>query len=304
MSFSRMTGQLSNSTIMKEVMYANQNVDVPTDENDGELLYYENGAPASSPSLSFDGTTLNLDGGLNVNGGDVNITGDLLQVGFSSQQAGKGVQLYAVPGASDIAIIDLHSKPNPGTQTFDVRIQATGGTNNVDGKGALNFFADGYGFNGNTSNSQPISYFFGDTNLQPTVPALGLYNQGRQMAMQHYFWSGSSTNDPTNPSRTIFLQDQRTAIPLFGTYNVSISSGFAGTGYVAIYTGWLIGKNASPATGIVQGRNVQENAGAILYAQAVWNAGGFPQLNIYNKQAGTSFVYTVEGWAFPNNDGF
>lgn len=59
-----MNGQLVNPTTLRNVVYSNQNVQQPTDGNNGQVLYYDNGAPTSSENLNFDGDELNIDGGL------------------------------------------------------------------------------------------------------------------------------------------------------------------------------------------------------------------------------------------------
>lgn len=53
----KMTGALANPSTITGAVYANQNAENATDAQDNELLYYDNGAPASSSSLSFDPST-------------------------------------------------------------------------------------------------------------------------------------------------------------------------------------------------------------------------------------------------------
>lgn len=99
MSF-KITGQLSNTTTLNNVLYSNQQSDLATDENDGELLYYENGGPQSSPALTFDGTELLVDASLSVE----ESARSYGWITSSTRHTGPGTPLYPpVPYGSNIS---------------------------------------------------------------------------------------------------------------------------------------------------------------------------------------------------------
>ena len=231
------------------------------------------------------------------------------RVGYTAETLGKGVEIYAVPSAGppESALIDFNSKNNPGTQSFDARIEVSGGENNVFGRGAFNIFANSYGFNGNPINPTPAMNYYGDAFFQP-VPLVPSVNHGRAMAVQKILFTGSAGSDAVNPVRTIQLRDPITLTPWFGVFNVYQTATFSGVNQWASSTNWLIMKNASPPTDIVEGQNEREGPSlTILYPEADWNAGGFPQIKLFNKDTsapGNTFVYMIEGSVFPNNDAF
>lgn len=231
---------------------------------------------------------------------------NIFSVGLTPETLGKGVEMYAVPGAGppESALIDFHSQNNPGNQIFDVRIEATGGESNVFGRGSLNFFANIYGFNGNAINTKPSYWMFGDIVNRP-VPINPSVNQGRLYAMQSVNWSGVAANANPNPALTIQLRDPVSLTNWFGVFDVQMSSAFGGGGRVFTTCGWVIAKNASPPTNIVETRIPPEGPDlSNFYAEADWNVAGYPQLLLYNKVGGTNFVYMVRGMIFPDNDGF
>jgi hypothetical protein len=57
----KMNGVLANPSNIAGAIYANQNSENATDAQDNELLYYSNGAPTSSSTLSFNPSTNQLD---------------------------------------------------------------------------------------------------------------------------------------------------------------------------------------------------------------------------------------------------
>jgi hypothetical protein len=70
----KINGALINPSTVTGALYANQNETFATDAQDTQILYYANGAPTSTPSLTYDGTGLTLDGELHTTG-NVGITG-------------------------------------------------------------------------------------------------------------------------------------------------------------------------------------------------------------------------------------
>jgi hypothetical protein len=215
----------------------------------------------------------------------------------------KGVQLWTTPlGAATIAGIDLmsvESSPN----NWDVRIQSSGGTAGAESTGNFSINCNRFDLNGNSYNSNaPQLRTRGDIVLRTTDGFVA--GKGRAGNVQQVCWTGSGANDPTNPVITIPLLGEDGVTPIFGMYDVSITTGFSGGGDVAVYSSWAITKNAVPPTGIVEGRNVAGNDLTVLYAEADWNVAGYPQLKLFNKQGGTNFIYLIRGLVYPDNDGY
>lgn len=77
----KINGVIANTANIVRAIYANQNAENPTDAEDNEILYYENGAPASSPTLSFSPSTNQLD----IIGTIVALTGSFSTLSATSQ---------------------------------------------------------------------------------------------------------------------------------------------------------------------------------------------------------------------------
>ena len=214
----------------------------------------------------------------------------------------RGVQLAC--DSSNVAYIDFNSLDG-GTNDYDTRIISVGGEAGVPGRGIIGMNANEYHLNGNTAEAEP-EYRFPGYLQQPAIPFNTGVNQGRLFALRNYQWSGSGGNNGASPVVTIQLRDPVSLTPWFGVFDVYMSSGFSGGGVTRWVStnGWVIGKNADPPTGIIEGRNSEGGALAVIYAEADWNIGGFPQIKLFNKQAGTSFIYIVKATVFPDNDGF
>ena len=104
----QMSNQLTNSRTVREVIYANQHENRATDADDTEILYYSNGAPTSSPQLTFDGDILRTPG---------TVVGGLLRAQFEGA-TGSYVDINAQSNAS---FIDFGSSNNS-TSDFNSRI--------------------------------------------------------------------------------------------------------------------------------------------------------------------------------------
>lgn len=87
MSQFKITGALANPSTVTGAIYANQNNENVTDAQDNEILYYENGAPASSALLTFDGGLLTVEAGTQITG-NVDITGITEFTGAIGQEGG------------------------------------------------------------------------------------------------------------------------------------------------------------------------------------------------------------------------
>lgn len=229
-------------------------------------------------------------------------TADRFEIGYTPANDLRGVDIGATTGVANSAYIDFNSLDN-GTNDYDTRIVSVGGELGTNGRGILQMSANEYHLLGNSVEPEPEYKMPGYVQM-PAIPTLVGTLQGRQYAVRNYIWTGSGANDGANPVRTIQLRDPVSLTPWFGVLDVAMSSGFAGTGDCASYAGWVIAKNASPPSDIIECRSSEGTALAVLYAEADWNAGGYPQLKLFNKQAGSDFVYIVKITVFPDNDAF
>jgi hypothetical protein len=105
----QMSNQLTNSRTVREVIYANQQENLATDANDTEILYYSNGAPISSPQLTFDGDVLRTPG---------QVIGSLLRAQAPGGATGSYVDISSQSNAS---FIDFGSSDNS-TSDYNSRI--------------------------------------------------------------------------------------------------------------------------------------------------------------------------------------
>lgn len=250
----------------------------------------------------FGGSTGTTLGPEVVNSSLTNTTSDRWEIGYTPAAQFRGIDMGATIGVSNTAFMDFNSLDG-GSNDYDTRIISFGGETNVNGRGTMQFSANTYQLLGNTAEAEP-EYTLPGYVQQPAIPFLPSVNQGRQYALRNYQCTGVGMSADPAAAITIQLRDPVSLTPWFGAFEVYMSNGFNGTGQRASYTGWLIAKNAVPPTNIIEARNVQGNALAVLYAEAGWNAGGFPQLLLFNKNAGTSFIYIVKATVFPDNDGY
>lgn len=229
-------------------------------------------------------------------------TSEVFDVGYTPATLGKGVQLYAVPGAGppESALIDFNSKNNPGTQSFDARIEVSGGENNVFGRGAFNIFANSYGFNGNPANAVPQMNYYGDA-FYRVVPIVPSVNHGRTIAVQQVAWTDTVGTNPGVAVRVIQLRDPTTLTPLFGQFVASYSNGYSGTGNSIYQATFSVAKSTVGNVNVAS--EVEGDDLSNLYIDVTWNAGGFPQINIYNKTSDNA-RYLITGTVFPDNNGY
>lgn len=132
----QISNQLSNSKTVREVIYANQQENLATDADDSEILYYSNGAPTSSPQLTFDGDVLRTPG---------QVVGSLLRAQAPGGATGSYVDISALSngsyidfGSSDGSTSDFNSRifsflPNPAIPEQSNLAILTGGNVQVMG---------------------------------------------------------------------------------------------------------------------------------------------------------------------------
>lgn len=230
-------------------------------------------------------------------------TADRFEIGYTAANNQRGIDMGATIGVNNAAFIDFNSL-NGGTNDYDTRLLSVSGEAGVDGRGILLMIANEYQFNGNSVNNQP-AYGMPGYIYQPAMGINVGTNQGRTLPISTHCWTGSGGTQPVNPVITIQLRDPVSLTPWFGVYDVYMSSGYAGTGDAFSSANWVIAKNATPPTDILEVEPARAGpALAVLYAEAEWNATGYPQLLLYNKQAGSTFRYMVRATVFYNNNGF
>lgn len=252
------------------------------------------------------GTTDTTLGSGIVNSSLRNTSSDIFVVGKNASTGGKGVDLYTtVEPAIDVAGIDLHSLQTVTPNVWDVRIESVGGEQGVNGRGSLGIYCQSLDLNGNAANNDAADFRMRGYHVFPTRVLNVGTNQGRQYAMQEVIWSGSGTNAPVNPVITIQLRDPVSLNPWFGVYDVYMTSAYTGSSSVFDSANWMIAKNAEPPTNIIEAQPARAGSNlTVLYAELDWNATGYPQLKLFNKQAGGQFRYYVRGMIFPDNNAF
>lgn len=246
-----------------------------------------------------DGTTL----GSGMTGSSLqSTTSDRWKIGFQDVADKRGIDMGATVGVSNSAFLDFNSLDDV-ENDWDTRLLSVGGATGIDGAGILQIYANRFDLVGPSSNPKPSLNMGGDI-YHTVVPFTA--GKGREALTQQITWCGGGGQDSTNPVITIpLLGGTDGTTPLWGAFNVYLSSGYAGTGDVAIRTGWIIAKNATPATDILEGSNAAAGTAlAVLYSEADWNAGGYGQIKLFNKQAGSTFKYLITGYVFPNDDMF
>lgn len=139
----RINGALTNPGIITAAVYANQNNEFVTDDQDNQIMYYENGAPTSSDALTFDGSEFvlnasnfsitntgtapsSINGYLKING-TTEITGAIGQDGGNANLAiGPNPLLVATPGPR--LLYRNNTMPLYWTDSFNVDTGITFGT--------------------------------------------------------------------------------------------------------------------------------------------------------------------------------
>lgn len=231
-------------------------------------------------------------------------TADRFEIGYTTANDLRGVDIGATTGVNNSAFIDFNSL-NGATNDYDTRIVSVGGEAGVDGRGILTFSANEYHLNGNSLEPEP-EYKLPGYIEQPAIPLNVGTNQGRTYDIRYYTWNGTGGTDPTNPVITIQLRDSVSLNPFFGAYDVYMTSAYLGNSSVFDSANWLVVKNATPPTNVIESEPARAGSNlSALYAEVDWNAGGYPQLKLFNKiGGGSTFRYIVRAMVFPDNDGF
>ena len=246
----------------------------------------------------MDGTTL----GPGMTGSALqSTTSDRWKIGYQDVAKKRGLDMGATVGVGNTSFIDFNSLDDV-QNDYDSRFLSIGGATGVAGSAILQIYANRFDLVGPATNPQPRLNMGGDL-FQVAVPFTA--GKGRQVSTQQICWCGEGGSDGTNPVITIPLLGDDGTTPLWGVYNVYLTSGYAGISNVALRTGWVIAKDATPPTDILEGNNPpQGSALTFLYSEADWNAGGYGQIKLFNKNVGTTFVYLITGTVFPENDMF
>ena len=238
---------------------------------------------------------------------DTNIsrtTSDDFRIGYTAATAQRGIDLGDIENLSQVVSIDFNSLDG-GSNDFDTRIRSVGGEAGVNGRGILQMNANEYHLFGNTAEPEP-EYKMPGYVEQPAIPLNVSVNQGRTYDLRYYTWNGQGGTEPTNPVITIQLRDPVSLTPWFGAIDVYMTSAYLGNSSVFDSANWLVVKNATPPTDIIEAEPARAgNNLSALYAEVDWNATGYPQLKLFNKIGGAStFRYIVRVMIFPDNDAF
>lgn len=231
-------------------------------------------------------------------------TADRFQIGYTNDNDQRGIDMGATTGVANAAFLDFNSLDG-GTNDYDTRIVSVSGEAGVNGRGILTFSANEYQWNGNSVEPEP-EYRMPGYFEYPAIPFNVGTNQGRTYDVRQYYWNGTGGTDPTNPVITVQLRDPVSLTPWFGVYDVYMTSAYLGNSSVFDSANWLVVKNATPPTNVIESEPARAgNNLSSLYAEVDWNAVGYPQLKFFNKiGGGSTFRFLVRVTVFPDNDAF
>jgi len=222
---------------------------------------------------------------------------DRFKIGYIPANQFRGVDMGATPSVPNTAFLDFNSL-NGATNDYDTRLLSIGGEAGVQGRGSLVFSANNYTFAGNTTNPAPDTITTGSSLYQGGIGFfLPSVNQGRLWSVKEVVWSGNLPISPVDPSIVIQLRDPVSLVPYTGQFNVTLSTGFSGTGQSHYYQQLSITRDIAGPTDFNWEEGYEKYTDESTLYQIPNVSGTFPSLQMWNKTADIG-KYMVTGYVF------